>query len=194
MTRVALVLKQDEMVKEDPSFAKQKFLYSLKRADYEREWGTNYQKPGFGARFMAVLFRLVPKIGPFRALAFKMPSPETETLYLESVNASVTQYQAYLHALSAGKLKLEDKDFDTGKVTRAGEYRLTDEAYAQLLNQLADAKFADVSPELRQNILDFYADPGAITATKRNPDDWNKTLKNIEQLRAQVATATAPAR
>jgi hypothetical protein len=75
MTRVALLTRSDEMVREDPSFARKKFLYNLKRAEYEKEWGKSYQKPGFGARFLAVLFRLVPKAGPFKAVGFKMPSP-----------------------------------------------------------------------------------------------------------------------
>ena len=183
MTRVALELKKDQMVKEDPTFAKKKFLYNLKRTDFEREWGKNYQKPGIGARILAVLFRLLPKVGPLKALAFKMPSSDTETLYLQSVNATVEQYRIYLHGLAAGKLALENRDFDTGKPTKAGEYRLTDDAYAHLLSKLADAKFSDVSPSLRENILHFYEDPGSAISTKRNPDDWNKALSNIEQLR-----------
>src|SRR5450759_4357588 len=64
MTRVALLLKKDELVKEAPTFAKKKFLYNLKRTDYEREWGKGYKKPGIGARILAVLFRFVPIIGP----------------------------------------------------------------------------------------------------------------------------------
>jgi len=183
MTRVALELKKDEMVREDPTFAKKKFLYNLKRTDFEREWGKSYQKPGIGARILAVLFRLVPKVGPLKALAFKMPSSDTETLYLQSVNATVEQYRIYLHGLAAGKLALENRDFDTGKPTKAGEYRLTDDAYAQLLGKLADAKFSDVPPALQQNILQFYQDPSSAVSTKRNPDDWNKALSNIEQLR-----------
>ena len=183
MTRVALELKKDQMVREDPTFAKKKFLYNLKRTDYEREWGKSYEKPGIGARILAVLFRLVPKVGPLKALAFKMPSSDTETLYLQSVNATVEQYRIYLHGLAAGKLALENRDFDTGKPTKAGEYRLTDDAYAHLLGKLADAKFCDVPPALRQNILQFYQDTSSAISTKRNPDDWNKALSNIEQLR-----------
>jgi len=183
MTRVALELKKDEMVKEDPTFAKKKFLYNLKRTDYEREWGKSYEKPGIGARILAVLFRLVPKVGPLKALAFKMPSSDTETLYLQSVNATVEQYRIYLHGMAAGKLALENRDFDTGKPTKGGEYKLTDDAYAHLLSKLADAKFSDVPPALRQDILHFYQDPSSAISTKRNPDDWNKALSNIEQLR-----------
>ena len=104
MTRVALLTKKDEMVKENPSFAKKKFLYNLKRSEYEKEWGKQYQKPGFGARIMAVIFKIIPKIGPFKAIAFKMPNPDTETLYLKSVNSTVDQYRAKLHDLKTGEL------------------------------------------------------------------------------------------
>src|SRR3954470_19301763 len=191
MTRVALLLKQDEMVKEDPTFSKQKFLYNLKRSEFEREWGKQYQKPGFGARIYAVLFRLMPKVAPFKALAFKMPSPETETLYLKSVNATVEQYKTYLQSLSGGKLALGNTDFDTGKPTQAGEYALTDNAYAHLLGKLSDSKFAQTSDPLRQNVLAFYADPSAITSTKRDVEEWNKTLSEIQQLKL-VAAQTTP--
>ena len=191
MTRVALLLKKDEMVKEDPTFSKQKFLYNLKRSEFEREWGKQYQKPGFGARIYAVLFRMIPKVGPFKALAFKMPSPETETLYLKSVNATVEQYKTYLQSLSAGKLALNNTDFDTGKPTKAGEYELTDSAYAHLLGKLSDSKFAQTSDPLRQNVLAFYADPSAITSTKRDVEEWNKTLSEIQQLKL-VAAQTSP--
>jgi Zinc dependent phospholipase C len=184
MTRVALLTKQNEMVKEDPSFAKKKFLYNLKRAEYEKEWGKSYQKPGFGAHFLAVLFRLVPKVGPFKAVGFKMPSPETETLYLKSINNTVDQYRIYLQDVKAGKLTLENKDFDTGKQTQEGEYRLTDEAYGKLLDKLANAKFAGASPELQRNILAFYQNPNSPDFNKKKPEQRDRTLRNVEELRA----------
>jgi len=71
--------------------------------------------------FLALIFRLVPKVGPFKAVAFKMPSTETETLYLKSINSTVEQYQIYLQDVKAGKLTLENRDFDTGKQTEEGE-------------------------------------------------------------------------
>ena len=120
-----------------------------------------------------------------------MPSPETETLYLKSVNATVEQYKTYLQSLSGGKLALGNTDFDTGKPTQAGEYALTDSAYAHLLGKLSDSKFAQVSDPLRQNVLAFYADPGAITSTKRDVEEWNKTLSEIQQLKV-VAAPTTP--
>jgi hypothetical protein len=192
MTRVALLLKKDELVKENPTFAKKKFLYNMKRVDYEREWGKGYHKPGVGAKILAGLFRLVPKVGPFKALRFKMPSPATETLYMKSVNNTMEQYGANLRDLKAGKLLLENKDFDTGKQTIAGEYALTDEAYAKLLDKLAGHKFANMTPALRQNILTFYEGAKVPAFAKKNPDKWNKALRNIASLRAMVPGAAAP--
>jgi len=194
MTRVALLLNKDKLVKENPTLGRKKFLYNLKRADFEREWGKNYQKPGMGARIFAAMLKLLPKVGPFRALAFKMPSPNSETLYLKSVNATVEQYRAYLQDLAAQKLTLLNTDFDTGKPTRAGEYRLTDSAYGKLLDKLADAKFAQIPDSLRRNILEFYEDPNAVISTKRNVEDWNKTLGNIQQLKSIAAEAPAGSR
>jgi|SRR5579859_289273 len=188
MTRVALLTKKDEMVKENPSFAKQKFLYNLKRAEYEKQWGKTYRKPGLGAKIMAIIFKIIPKVGPFKAIAFKMPNPDTETLYLNSVNKTVDQYRAYLQDLQGGKLQLANMDFDTGKSTQQGEYRLTDETYAKLLDKLSKEEFAGMQNDLRQNILAFYQNPSAPNFTKKKHDKWQKVQKELDQLKSTRPT------
>src|SRR6266852_1988156 len=75
MTKVAWQAKKDEIRKDVPSVTRRKFLYNLSRASYEKEWGTGYQKPGVRARLLAFFFRIVPKVGPFKALAFHTPTP-----------------------------------------------------------------------------------------------------------------------
>jgi hypothetical protein len=190
MTRVALLTKKDQMVKENPSFAKKKFLYNLKRSEYEKEFGKQYQKPGLGARIMAVIFKIIPKVGPFKAIAFKMPNPDTETLYLKSVNTTVDRYRDELRDLKDGKLQLANMDFDTGKPTSSGEYRLTDETYAKLLDKLTKEKFGGMLPDLRENILAFYQNPSAPNFTKRKRDKWNKVERQLDELKA---TPTAQA-
>ncbi|MGZ4844588.1 MAG: zinc dependent phospholipase C family protein [Candidatus Angelobacter sp.] len=186
MTRVALLTKKDELVKENPSLAKKKFLYNLKRSEYEKEWGKTYQKPGLGARIMALIFKIIPKVGPFKAIAFKMPNPDTETLYLKSVNTTVDEYRRYLGDLKADKLQLANMDFDTGKPTTPGEYQLTDEAYAKLLDKLTKAKFANLKPDVSQNILAFYQNPSAPNFTKKKRDKWNKVRQELDQLKTNV--------
>src|SRR6478609_4876870 len=105
---------------------------------------------------MAIIFKIIPKVGPFKAIAFKMPNPDTETLYLNSVNNTVDTYRAYLRDLQVSKLQLANMDFDTDNNTQQGEYQLTDETYAKLLNKLTKEDFARMQTDLRHNILAFY--------------------------------------
>jgi hypothetical protein len=94
--------------------------------------------------------------------------------------------------LRAGTLALENKDFDTGKPTTAGEYLLTDEAYATLLDKLKDHKFADANAMLRANILAFYQSPTEPLFDRKKPGQRDKTLKDLEELRSlQVESKVA---
>ena len=188
MTRVALASHKKEIVREHPDFAKKQFLYHLSRTAYEKEWGKDYTKPGFGARFMAILLRLVPRIGPFKGLSFNNPTPQTEDLYFKSINSTVDRYRAYLHEAARGSIALPDCDLDDGKTTKAAEYTLTDDTYAKLLEQMSAKKFDKTTPELRDNILSFYSDLSANYHTKKDANEWNKVLADLDQLKAVTPT------
>jgi len=183
MTQVALRTHKKDMMKESPSFAKEKFLYRLSRSDYEKEWGKDYKKDGFKTRLFAVLLRYMPKIGPFKALAFNSPTPQTAEMYFKSINTTVDQYRIYLQQVRAGTLELTNSDFDTGKETMAAEYSLTDESYANLLGRLEKREFALTSPELRSNILNFYADLSLPLETKKDSGRWQNVLTSLDQLK-----------
>jgi len=193
MTRVALVARKKEMVAETPNFNSRKFRYYLSRADYQREWGKGYRKPGTGTRVLAFFLNFVPKVGPFKALDFKIPTQKTEDLYVASVNHTLDDYRHLLVQVRAKNLHLANTDFDTGKITHAGEYELSDKAYAHLLDQLARSNFEQISPELRQNILAFYSDTQAPVATKKNAQAWEKTLSQVERLKATNPRNTSSA-
>jgi hypothetical protein len=172
------------MIRETPSFQKQKFLYRLSRSEYEKDWGKDYTKPGFGTRLLAFLLRFVPKIGPFKALAFNNPTPQTEQMYFKSINETVDRYKALLEAERAGSLVLVNSDLDTGNPTKAAEYSLTDDTYAKLLSQLMDRKFDLTSVGLQENILLFYSDLSAPFDTKKDSGDWQNVLKSLDQLKS----------
>jgi hypothetical protein len=194
MTRVALRTHGKDMMKETPDFAKKKFLYRLSRSDYEKEWGKDYKKDGFKTRLFAVLLRFMPKIGPFKALAFNNPTAQTEDMYFKSINTTVDQYRIYLTQVGAGSLELTNTDFDTGKETKAAEYSLTDETYAKLLGQLTARKFDITSPELRNNILNFYSDLSLPLETKKDNAQWQSVLASLGQLKSAAPNASvAPA-
>ena len=183
MTQIALRTHKKDMMKETPDFAKKKFLYRLSRSDYEKEWGKDYTKPDFGTRFWSIVLRFMPKIGPFKALAFNNPTPQTEDLYFKSINTTVDQYRAYLEQVRSGSLQLTNSDFDTGQETKATEYSLTDETYAKLLGQLTERKFDLTSAELRENILRFYSDLSLPLETKKDAARWQAVLSSLDQLK-----------
>jgi Zinc dependent phospholipase C len=186
-TRVAWETKKDEIEKLTPGIAREKFVYNLSRASYEKEWGKDYEKPGFFAKTMAYFFRVVPKVGPFKAVAFKPPTPETEKMFQDSFNATMDRYRALLAQAGSGQVNLENKDFDTGKPTRAGEYKLADKTYAEWLDKLEDDNFKTVTPEVRADLLAFYSDLSAPIATKSKKGEWRELLQDLDKLKAVQA-------
>jgi hypothetical protein len=184
MTHVALQLHKKELVRETPNFARQKFLYRLSRADYERSWGKTYTKPGLGTRILSTLLRVVPKVGPFKGLGFNNPTPQTEDLYIKSINTTTDSYRARLQELHAGKLVLPNCDLDDGNPAKAGEYSLTDETYAELLAKLFAHHFDQTSPRLRKNILDFYAGFSQPVETGKKLARQQAVQADLSQLQA----------
>ena len=187
MTRVALLNRRKEIIRDTFNSNEKTFLYHLSRTDYQKQWGRGYRKPGFGARFLAFVLRIVPKVGPFRALNFKIPTTKTEDLYVKSINKSTDEYAARLREAKNGKLDLPNKDFDTGRDSAAGEYALADKTYARLLDDLDKRHFDQVTPELRQNILNFYASgtpTAAAKKTKKSRQAWQKTQDELNRLKA----------
>jgi len=183
MTKVALINRRADIVRDTPNFNKKKFLYRLKRTEYEKEWGKGYRKPGPGARVLAFVLKIIPKFGPFKALAFQVPTTQTEDLYIKSINTTVDNYRSLLREQQAGQLQLANLDFDTGKPARAGEYQLADKTYAQLLDELAKDNFDQVTSDLRDNILSFYGNLNAPVATKKEKKAWVRTLVELQKLR-----------
>src|SRR5947208_9017311 len=197
MTQVALQTHKKELMRETPNFAKRKFLYRLSRSDYEKEWGKDYGKPGLGTRILSTLLRYMPKIGPFKGLAFNNPTPQTEDLYFKSINSTIEQYRAFLEQVRNNNLVLANCDLDSGQATKAAEYSLTDESYAKLLAELSERKFNRTSPELRDNILQLYSDLSVPIETEKDVVRWQGALTSLDQLQLftrapVVATAPAP--
>jgi hypothetical protein len=190
MTHVALQMHKKEFMQETPNFAKQKFLYRLSRSDYEKQWGKDYKKEGVGTRIVSTLLRFMPKIGAFKGLAFNNPTPQTEDMYIKSINTTVDQYRVFLEEVRTDTLVLPNCDFDSGKPTKAAEYSLADETYAKLLGQLSDKKFQQTSPELRENILSFYSDLSAPIETKKDKGDWKSVLSELDQLKTMTPNPT----
>lgn len=183
LTKVAWQIKSQEIRKDAPGITRRKFLYNLSRSSFEKNWGGTYQRPSIKSRILAGFFHVVPRVGPFKALAFKKLTPQTEKLYMVGFNASIDKYRQLLAEVSARRLKLPNDNFDVGGATKAGKYSLTDAAYAKLLHKL-EAHYAELPQDLRTDILAFYVDLSLPIATKAHEGDWTRLQEELGRLQA----------
>ena len=190
LTELAWREKQDEILERNPKIQRSAFVYALTPRDYDQTFGTTYRKPGFFARFLIFVAKLVPKIGPFRPLAFEPLTPAAEKLFLESLTASREAYRRSLVALRAGRLNVRDTDFDTGEPTEWSVNPLADQTYAELLDELSDNEFAGASTELRADLNRYYATPrSAQSMDRKSRKQHEEALRHLAALNASPGAA-----
>jgi len=194
MTKVAWENNKEEIQKATPGMTREKFLYAQPNSDDEKRLADQSEKPGIRDKLLAVVLRVMPKIGPFKAMAFKPVTAETEKLFVESVRVTTGRYKELLAEAANGRLKLEDTDFDTGKPTRFGEYRMADHAYASLLERIARLHNREsIPPDLRENILAFFDGAGPSVAGRKRTRDWRETQRYLRVLGPTHAGTTGAA-
>lgn len=242
MTKVALASYGKDIASANPGFQRNKYIYRLDRSDYEKKWGKDYQGIGFGARLLAFVVRILPKVGPLKDLRIVVPNSDEQTIYLKSVNQTVTLLDKRIDAMvpratplplpveaasnaktpdagtpgappppsSPDEQKQQEKaethsaDFrpqekevslnpkrlpkpanpdvqptplapdlgevnlDIGEPTTPGVYRLADQTYADLLQDLVSAQPVPKIPErLAGNIEQFFASPESENGLKK---------------------------
>ena len=131
-------------------------VFAYRPLDYEDTYGRDYQKPAQLARFLALVYRLVPKVGPLKPLAFKAPTPEVDRLFEDSLARAHARFDVLLRAVRDGRLDLANTNFDTGEPAHAGDYALADETHAEWLESLAKDDFAGASAQVRRTLDAFY--------------------------------------
>jgi hypothetical protein len=167
MTRVAWKHKQDEIRKLAPAVQQNAFIYAFTRRDYEQAYGTKYRSPGVFARFLGLVARVLPKIGPLSTMRFTVPTPEAQLLYAESFRETRTRYRALLADSRDGRVQLPNTDFDVGRAPRWGDNVVADRAYVALLEKLAERNFTPTPPELRRTLVQFFSKVDASQPDKR---------------------------
>jgi hypothetical protein len=188
-TKVAWHMRKHEIQNSHPNEVRNEFIYNVSHSEYQKDWGTVYEKPSISARIKAFFLRLVPKVGPFSSLAFHPPTPAVEQMYMHSFNETLEHYRGMLLAQQEGRLQLPNDNFDTGELTKPTAYPFADEAYAKLLARVSGKP---VSVELRSDILVYYADIGAPFATKKDPTEWQNVLDDLSKLKASPAPGPEP--
>ena len=154
ITRVAWREKRDEILAANPSVTEREFVFTMTRGDYERDYGTSYRKPGLFARLVVAVFKVLPKFGPFRPLAFTPLSGETERMFLDSFAASRERYRVLLRSVREGRVAIADTDLDTGKLPVRGTNALADRTYEKLRKELGRKKNLTIPTALRRALDD----------------------------------------
>jgi hypothetical protein len=194
MTKVAIATFDKDVPHATPGAAKSKFIYRMRRTEYESVYGRKYEKPGVFAHILAFFITILPKVGPLSAFKLKVPTSDEQTQYLTGVNATEDAYRATLGPIRDGSpapTTLPEMDFDTGKPTAEGEYALADETYAWLVNQLAEEPTAPPA-DVMASIHTFYANPAAPDAMKLKKKKWARVQQDLNKLQTLPAAAPAP--
>ena len=184
LTAAAWRDKHDEIVKLTPAIDRSAFVFSYPPAAYEQDYGRDYQRPGLFARFLGVLYRILPKIGPLKPLSFKAPTPEAAELFARSFRDATARFRTEVNDLKDRQFEIANANFDTGRPSRFGDYSLADDTYAELLAQLSDQKFQGMPVALTRNIVAFYGDgPGPSVQDKKVRKRWTKVERTLQELR-----------
>jgi len=76
---------------------------------------------------------------------------------------------------------LPNENLDTGAVTRAATYRLSDQTYAKLLDKTSGKHVTDA---LRGDFLSYYGNLEKPFATKANLKAWRRLIKELDNLKS----------
>jgi hypothetical protein len=192
LTEAAWRDKHEEITKLTPSIDRRAFVFSYPRAAFEQDYGRDYQRPGLFARFLGLLYRILPKVGPLKPLAFKAPTPEAAELFAESFRDATARFRAEINDLKDRQFEIRNTNFDTGRPSRYGEYALADETYAELLETLAEDRFQGTPAALGRHIMAFYGDsPRPSAEDRKHRKRWARVERALHELRSSSGRRAA---
>ena len=93
VARAAWHSQRKDIRKVNPRARRRDYLYRSRRRAFEKEFGDDYERPGFGARLMACVINLLPKIGPLRKFAFTLPDKADEQQFRRSFADALAEYR-----------------------------------------------------------------------------------------------------
>jgi hypothetical protein len=182
IARAETVLHKSSFPADTPSSDLDTLRADLVQASADNDWEKYRKNPGIGSHLYAGFIFILPKVGTLKMLAIKGPTPQTEDLYIKSVNHSIIALRLVLTHYDRIDHYLSNRDLDTGNVVRPGGYRLTDETYAKLLAMITKNPANVVPFQLKHDLIAYYADPQSPISTKNDPEKWAQVQANLKTL------------
>lgn len=182
ITKAAWATKRASIKKQHQNITARQFRYKMSKSNFNKEFGKERDKPGIISFLLAGLIKILPKIGPLAPLKFKAPSPEVEKLLIQSFDSVQLHYSTALKTLQLKKIDLVNKDFDTGKDTKPGEYQLTDQTYYDLLLKVAGEE-KPANHNLKENLKNFFTNTNLLSNKEETKKE--KFIVAIKQLESR---------
>ena len=194
--RAAWHSQRKEIRKMSPQARRRDYRYNASPRAFRKEFGDGYERPGFGARVLALFINLLPKIGPLKTYTFKLPDAAGEEKFRASYRAVLVRFAALVREQPTDTTTahaLPNTNLDTGQLTRPAAYALADQTYSELLRELHQHKFEHLTPALRQALLAYYAN-GIPTPAQETEHGNAKIERKMEQKRPETEEALAALR
>lgn len=187
-----VVLHKDDFPPEPATPSAKAFQAQLDQTEFAIGWNRFRKQPGVKTHLLAALIAILPKVGKLSELSIRGPEDSTLERYIESVNRSTSLMRDVLGRVGRD-LQLPNRDLDTGDRVKPGGYPLTDETYAKLLDKITRSPHPEIPPALKENILNYYADPSAPITTKKNRKNWGRVQNELGLLQS-LGTRADPAK
>ena len=188
-SRAAWRANRHELRRVNRRIRRRDYVYKQSKEEFEQEYGAHYERPKFGARILAGVLQVVPKVGKLKSLKFIAPTPEAQRIFRQSFNETVTNYAQMLtrQTSTIGQApEMPNVDFDTGHPTKLGEYPLADRTYGEWVRELAKNDFKGVTATMQKDILAFFSNvpKEPVDEGEKEQDNRRETLAAVDKLRA----------
>jgi hypothetical protein len=182
IARAETILHKKSFPPETPSPDLDDLNKDLLQASADNNWEAYRKTPGFTSHLYAGWLYILPKVGTLKLLAIKGPNPQTEDLYIKSMNRSIKSLRFVLTHFDHIERYIPNRDLDTGLVVKPGGYPLADRTYAKLLAMITKNPDKVVPNQLKHDLLGYYSDPEAPIITKNDPKKWAQVQANLKTL------------
>jgi hypothetical protein len=179
-TGIAWELYRADIQGLDPKATPAGFVYDVSREDFENEFGKVSAEPGYFAKFFAFVVKIVPNKGPFKRTIWKPLPAEAQRQFRTALEHAVTRYQSAVRSVAAKHVDLPEVNLDTGTQTAFGDYEPADEAYAGLVQKLADHDPQQAPAALRADVHRFYAARQTAAAHDKEDRHLDEALARLQ--------------
>ena len=188
-SRAAWRANRHELRRVNRRVRRRDYVFKESQSRYKKEYGNPGDRPGFGARIVAGVIRVLPKVGKLRSLKLITPTPEAQAVFRQSFRQTIANYCRFMEeqtSETAQAIDLPNTDIDTGHPSKLGEYPLADRTYGEWVRDLAENHFKEATPAIQEDILTFFANPGKLPldSEEKEKNNIRKTEAALTQLRA----------